>query len=244
MVTRDDVLKLIRFHSAQNDGRGVSMDKFAELTGIKRHEWQGKLWARWNDALSEAGYGPNVFGSESFDPDVLIHLLGDLTLELDAFPSHNDINFRHHQVPTFPRADAFAKHIGTADKRAQALAQLALDEPRYAAVYDIVAPRLRTPKRSEAAAPSPPSSYPGRVYLIKSGDFYKIGKTDNPTRRYTEIQLAVPGNVEEVHVLETDDPSGIELYWHRRFAGKRRAGEWFALTDADVAAFKLRGSFM
>ena len=80
----------------------------------------------------------------------------------------------------------------------------------------------------------------GHVYLLKHEKVYRIGKSIDASRRYKEIKVQMPYKTAEVHVIETDDPSGIEAYWHNRFKDKRLEGEWFKLSASDVKAFKKR----
>jgi hypothetical protein len=50
----------------------------------------------------------------------------------------------------------------------------------------------------------------GFVYLLRSGRFFKIGKTNAHGRRERELAIQLPEKANSVHVIRTDDPMGSE----------------------------------
>jgi Meiotically up-regulated gene 113 len=81
----------------------------------------------------------------------------------------------------------------------------------------------------------PPSG--GVVYLLKYGAYYKIGMTRNLSRRLDQLATQMPERPELIHAIHTDEPEMVEQGFHGLFAGKRKNGEWFALTQEDVEEF-------
>jgi hypothetical protein len=73
-VTRDYILAEIRRTTAENRGVPLGKQRFSALTGVKRHDWFGKYWAKWSDALREAGFTPNIRSAAVPEADLLGHL--------------------------------------------------------------------------------------------------------------------------------------------------------------------------
>jgi len=78
----------------------------------------------------------------------------------------------------------------------------------------------------------------GYVYLLKSGESYKIGHARNVTNRMLQIKPAMPHEVVLVDSIYTEDRYELEASMHEFFADKRLNGEWFNLSDSDVEMFK------
>ena len=54
-VTPEEVLGKIACLARDAGGKPPGEATFTQVTGIQESAWSGRLWARWSDALAEAG---------------------------------------------------------------------------------------------------------------------------------------------------------------------------------------------
>jgi hypothetical protein len=237
-MDKQRIIDEIRRTAKANGGVALGRIRFEDETGIRYSDWYGKFWTRWGDAVREAGLQPNRM-SEAYDDGFLLGQLAILTRRLGRVPTQGDLLLATKTDMAFPSEKVF-RRLGSKAQRASRLIAYCEANPGHddvAALWRQVPAAERSRDADEIDTAPPPFGY---VYLLKHGSRreYKIGRTKNPLRREGELGIELPEKVEPVHYIKTDDPAGVESYWHTRFAGKRKEGEWFALSAQDVRAFK------
>ncbi len=159
--------------------------------------------------------------------------------ELGHFPQYAELVMKRSNDETFPSEKTF-RRFGTKPFFAKAVYDWCINKEEWNDVVllceALQAKAIEKPEENNIKTPDEN----GFVYLMKSGKYYKIGRTNALDRRQYEIGIQLPEGIEPIHSIATDDPSGIEAYWHKRFSDKRMNGEWFNLSKTDVFIFKKR----
>jgi hypothetical protein len=231
------ILDEIKRTAATNGGVPLGVSRFSQETGINISNWSGKIWARWGDAIREAGLEPNRLNT-AYSEDVLIEKFIGLARELGRFPVATELKIKANSDGTFPSHNTFGR-FGSKQQFAAKLLEYCTSHLGHEDVVAFCAP-IALPKGANNRGEVGPEEVIGFVYLMKSGRYYKIGRSNAAGRREYELAIQMPEKLNTVHTIRTDDPAGIGDYWHRRFASKRKNGEWFDLSGADVKAFKQR----
>jgi hypothetical protein len=144
--------------------------------------------------------------------------------------------------PEFPNSKVVSKRFGSRVDQINRLRSYVDADPALGDVAPLLGPPAESASHGALPGASPRAAVLGQVYLLKLGRHYKIGRSNAFGRRERELSIQMPERATTVHVIQTDDPVGIERYWHVRFMERRVRpdAEWFALTNEDVAAFKRR----
>ena len=221
----------IRRTTNENGGKPLGQSRFQTATDISPHHWK-YYWPNWGAALQAAGYNPNTKW-ERVPDDELAKQLIPLIRKLGKYPTFGEMQVYRNQNPNF-RFTVFTKRSKLS--MVQAVLQYCEGKSQYKDIVKICKPLSST--SDKYANDLQTDNKRAFVYLIRGyPGQYKIGISDDPERRIYELTKG-PYRPELVWKIETDDPLGIESYWHKRFEEKIMRGEWFKLSASDVRAFK------
>lgn len=249
-MDKAEILAEIVRTAEKNGGKPLGRERFESATGIVQNDWLGKHWTKWSDAQIEAEFEPNKMNPAT-PIDQVYEKLCSFISKLERFPTKPELQMKARNEKGFPWPTQLDNRIAKRKaERAQKLIEWCQSNGKYLDVIEICKPIAATAKADDTTLDSATDDrVDGFVYLMKlkaNRRHYKIGRSNCPEYRRLQFETGSPEKVELIHKIATDDPSGIEKYWHRRFKDKKIKGkeEQFLLTADDVRAFKRRKRFM
>lgn len=244
VTDRDDFIAKVRTAAAENAGKPLGEPRFYQRFQLGRNDLWNAGFESYGAACAAADLQPNTLQRRLTDDEVL-RPLALLARRLSKFPSKGAAEVERKRDAAFPSWESLTRRAkeGPQSTLREVLHAWCEAQPEFGDVAALLQAATREPRR-----PSPRTARPvvnGFVYLMRygtGGSVYKIGITDNVPRRHAQIRMMAPQDVRVVHSIPTDDPAGIERYWHERFQDKVVEGkkELFRLTPDDVAAFRSR----
>jgi len=245
-IGKEEILAEIRKTVVGNGGAIPGERAFLAATRIKASAWKGKYWARWTDAVREAGYDPNAMTQRIPDESIL-QQLAEFIVRLGYFPVRDEINIQAKTTSGFPIWQTIRRRYGGMPQTAKALLEFSR-KTENTSLAKLCEARLER----EALKPKHdvnrqrPAVTVGFVYLKYSPSLrlYKIGKANNADKRGAGISLLLPEDLVAKHEIRTDCPYILEKYWESRFRAKKKQGEWYDLNSADIKTFKKRRNFV
>jgi hypothetical protein len=237
-MEREEILERYKM-AASARGRTIGKSQFFKDAGVKESEWM-RYWPRISEMQKEAGFEPNDF-QDAIPEEQILEAWAKILETLGKFPTHAELRIAIRNSIALP-ADNTLRRIGTNAKIAEkVIAHLSAKNTNPAAIKicELFLANNSAITTSDATLTNKVLST-GYVYLLRlSGSKYKIGKTGNLDRRLDQHRRLLP-DLKYTWKIETDDPSGIEAYWKRRFADKLepKTEETFNLSADDVASFK------
>lgn len=237
MQTKQNIIDAIRQTAKENGGKPLGTARFEKEAGIKIYEWK-KFWPRFGEALKEAGFESNQLQGGYADEFLFQKVIGVIR-KLGKFPTYDELRIQRNYDIEFPHRSVFT-NFGPKQKLAEKIIEYCKGNPDCGVIIEACQSVLKSPIEENKSSTEDQVVF-GEVYLYKMGRYYTIGMTIDPIRRGAEHGRMLPEKGDMIHTIKTDDPSGVEAYWHKRFEAKRTnnsSKEWFDLSSSDVKAFK------
>jgi hypothetical protein len=148
---RDHILNEIRRLAAASGGRPPGRRVFAKETGIRESAWFGVYWARWGDALVEAGFAANV-PQARLDENHVCAKLAAACRHFGRFPASMEMRLYKKLDVDFPNEKSILSAFGGVTGEQGRLAEWSRNTPSY----EDVAAMIPAPS-AEAFTPPIPS---------------------------------------------------------------------------------------
>src|SRR5690349_8981789 len=111
-MTRDYILHEIKRTAESNGGVPLGRQIFFKQTGIKEADWHGRFWARWSDAVREAGFEPNKL-QQPFEEASLIEKYIPMLRKFGRFPVTAEMRMQKRSDAKFPNVKTLTQRFGT-----------------------------------------------------------------------------------------------------------------------------------
>jgi hypothetical protein len=187
------IIAEIKRTALENGGIPLGRGRFATQTGIRIHDWSGRYWARWGDALLEAGCTPNTLQG-AYGLDKLLECFVGFARELGHFPVDAELRMKATADKSFPSHTIWRSHFGSKQdliKRVMDYCSARDDLADVAAMYKAVTGTDPLRSHRERAIAETNGAF-GHVYLIRFGKYYKIGRSNATGRREYELAIQLP----------------------------------------------------
>ena len=242
-MTKDEIIEAIRETARRNGGTPLGRIRLFKETGIAEHHYS--KFGTLGQLQQQAGFDANELNKAGSEDDLIEQMI-DLCCRYDGFPTNQQLRQARQEMPSrYSSHNTFNRLGSTRAVRAATVVAALSAKEKLAANEQIafdVCLAIAEQAESEPTDPDAKLAGCGYVYLFRDGKAYKIGNSADPDSRRNALQTGNPRRIELVHRILTDDPKGIEEYWHRRFSGCRITdrSEWFHLSREDVATFRAR----
>ena len=235
MISKEDILEEIRKTAKGNGGKPLGQKAFKRITGITPFDCS-RYWARFSDAIKEAGFSPNKPWTR-YPDELLIKKTIEKIRKYGRYPTLSELFVEVNKGDNFPY-HIFKKR--KQDYVVRRIIDYCNNKVGYEDIIEACRPIIEKLNKQEKLDDSKTNERIGEVYLFKHGHYnqYRIGRTFDLLRRGSEIRIQLPERAILVHSIKTVDPEGIETYWLNRFKTKKMNGDWFNLSQTDVNEFK------
>jgi len=110
-MNKQQILAEIHRVAEANGGRPPGTQALGRECALKKSDWYPHMWLRWSDALTEAGYAPNIFQTRTSDEDLFGKYV-ELVRELGRLPIEGELRRKAKTDGSFPNHGAFARFGG------------------------------------------------------------------------------------------------------------------------------------